>query len=220
MFIVPTYKRPERLKNLIQAYIDTKATAPFYVLIQGNAELYEGIKYPDTWTIKVLESNIGLVAATNLGFKTFPNEKWYGIICDDQMPLTQEWDKILLDLVTDWNIVSTADTLNKDEWRMAGIPVFGGEFIRCCGFIAPPCTWHICCDDWWELVGKICVNWIKSDAQSTHMTPETTGIVPDETYKSSYTDFDGQVSQYKQWLEVHGSQLLDKIKTQFKEYAK
>jgi hypothetical protein len=217
MFILPTYKRPERLKNLIQAYIDTKATAPFYVLIQGNAELYEGIKYPDTWTIEVLENNIGLVAAANLGFKTFPNEKWYGIICDDQVPLTQEWDKILLDLVTDWNIVSTADTLNKDEWRMAGIPVFGGEFIRCCGFIAPPCTWHICCDDWWELVGKTCVNWIKSDAQSTHMTPETTGIAPDETYKSSYIDFDGQVSQYKQWLEVHGSQLLDKIKTQFKD---
>jgi hypothetical protein len=217
MFVLPTYKRPERLKNLIQAYINTKATAPFYVLIQGNAELYEGIEYPDTWTIEVLENNIGLVAAANLGFKTFPNEKWYGIICDDQVPLTQEWDKMLLALVTDWNIVSTADTLNKDEWRMAGIPVFGGEFIRCCGFIAPPCTWHICCDDWWELVGKTCVNWIKSDAQSTHMTPETTGIAPDETYKSSYTDFDGQVAQYKQWLKLHGNQLLDKIKGHFKD---
>jgi hypothetical protein len=61
------------------------------------------------------------------------------------------------------------------------------------------------------------VNWIKSDAQSTHMTPETTGIAPDETYKSSYTDFDGQVSQYKQWLKLHGNQLLDKIKGHFKD---
>jgi hypothetical protein len=216
MFILPTYKRPERLKNLIQAYIDTKATAPFYVLIQGNPELYEGIKYPDTWTIEVLENNIGLVAAANLGFKTFPNEKWYGIICDDQMPLTQEWDKMLLALVTDWNIVSTADTLNKDEWRMAGIPVFGGEFIRACGFIAPPCTWHICCDDWWELVGKTCVNWIKSDAQSTHMTPETTTIEPDETYKSSYSDFSGQVSKYNQWLVEEGTNLLAKIQKQIR----
>lgn len=214
MFIVPTYKRPERLKNLIQAYINTKTTSPVYVLIQGNAEMYEGIEYPDTWTVEVLENNIGFVAALNLGFKKFPNEKWYSGLCDDQVPLTQEWDKILLALVTDWNIVSTDDTLNKDEWRMAGIPVFGGEFIRSCGFIAPPCTWHICCDDWWELVGKTCNNWIKSDAQSTHMTPETTGIEADETYKSSYADFSGQVSQYNQWLVEEGNALLFKIQKQ------
>ena len=217
MFILPTYKRPERVKNLIQAYKDTNATVPIFVIIQGNAQLYERIEYPDTWTVEILENNIGLVAATNLGFKKFPNEKWYGIICDDQVPLTQEWDKILLKLVTDWNIVTTDDTLNKNDWRLAGIPIFGGEFIRACGFIMPPCTWHICSDDWWELVGKTCGNWIKSDAQSTHLTPETTGIAPDETYKTSYTDFDGQMAQYRHWLETHGNQLLDKIKGHFKE---
>jgi len=217
MFILPTYKRPERVKKLIQAYKDTNATVPIYVIIQGNAQLYEGIEYPNTWTVEVLEDNIGLVAATNLGFKKFPNEKWYGIICDDQVPLTQEWDKILLKLVTDWNIVSTDDTLNKNDWRLAGIPIFGGEFIRACGFIMPPCTWHICSDDWYELVGKTCGNWIKSEAQSTHITPETTGIAPDETYKTSYTDFDGQMAQYKHWLETHGNQLLDKIKKHFKD---
>jgi hypothetical protein len=217
MFIVPTYKRPERLKNLIQAYLNTKATAPVYVLIQGNAELYDGIEYPDIWTVEVLDKNLGLVAGLNYVYQKFPNEKWYGIICDDQMPITEGWDQTLLNLLTDWNMVSTDDTLNKNDWRMAGIPVFGGEFIRFCGFIAPPCTWHICCDDWWELVGKTCSNWIKSDAQSTHMTPETTGIAPDETYKTSYVDFDGQVFQYKQWLEVHGNQLLDRIKAHFKE---
>jgi len=217
MFIVPTYKRPERLKNLIQAYINTKATAPVYVLIQGNAELYDGIEYPDIWTVEMLDKNLGLVAGLNYVYQKFPNKKWYGIICDDQMPITEGWDQTLLNLLTDWNMVSTDDTLNKNDWRMAGIPVFGGEFIRFCGFIAPPCTWHICCDDWWELVGKTCSNWIKSDAQSTHMTPETTGIAPDETYKTSYIDFDGQVSQYKQWLEVHGNQLLDRIKAHFKE---
>jgi hypothetical protein len=214
MFIVPTYKRPERLKNLVEAYINTKATAPIHVFIQGNAEMYEGIEYPSTWTIDILENNIGLVAATNLGFKKFPNEKWYGIMCDDQVPVSKEWDKTLLSLVTDWNIVTTDDTLNKNEWRLAGIPILGGEFIRACGFIMPPCTWHICSDDWWELVGKTCNNWIKSDAQSTHMTPETTGIEADETYKTSYTDFSGQVSRYNQWLVAEGNELLSKIQKQ------
>jgi hypothetical protein len=214
MFIVPTYKRPERLKNLIQAYIDTKATAPVYVLIQGNAEMYEGIEYPDTWNVEILENNIGLVAATNLFFNKFPSEKWYGVICDDQVPITKEWDKALISLVTDWNVVTTEDTLNKNEWRLAGIPIIGGEIIRACGFIMPPCTWHICSDDWWELIGKTCNNWIKSEAQSTHMTPETTGIEPDETYQSSYVDFSGQVSKYNQWLVEEGTNLLTKIQKQ------
>jgi len=211
MFIVPTYKRPERLKNLIQVYKDTKATALVFVFIQGNPQMYEGIEYPDTWAVEVLDKNIGLVAALNRGFEKFPNERYYGIICDDQVPQEEEWDKKLFTWLNPMNIVSTDDTLNKNDWRMAGIPVFGGDLIRMCGFIMPPCTWHICGDDWWELVGKTCGNWIKADVKSTHMTPETTGIAPDETYKTSYTNFDKQVAQYNDWLQTQGNQLLAKI---------
>jgi hypothetical protein len=217
MFILPTYKRPEKLKNAIKAYIDTKATEPFYLLIQGNAEMYEGIEYPDTWTVEVLKSNIGLVAGFNYVFNKFPNETYYGLTTDDQHPVTEHWDKKLLENMNPWNIVTCQDTLNKNDWRMSGITAIGGDLIRYANFIFPPCNWHICGDDWWELVAKNCNNWIKVDAFSTHITPETTGIAPDETYKTSYIDFDGQVAQYKHWLEVHGNQLLDKIKTQFKD---
>lgn len=216
MFFVPTYKRPERLKNLIQVYKDTNATASVFVFIQGNPELYEGIEYPDNWGVEILDKNIGLVAALNRGLQKFPNETWYGIICDDQVPQENQWDKKLFQHLTPWNIVSTDDALNKNDWRMAGIPIFGGDLIRECGFIMPPCTWHICGDDWWELVGKVCGNWIKADVKSTHMTPETTGITPDETYRTSYNNFDGQVAQYKQWLLEHGNKLLDKIQQRLK----
>jgi len=211
MFILPTYKRPEKLKNAIKAYIDTKASVPIYLVIQGHEELYEGIEYPDTWTVEILKENIGLVAALNLAFNKFPTKKWYGGICDDVQPNTEYWDKKLIEAITSWNIVSCKDTLNKNDWRMSGITIYGGELIRSCGFIVPPCTWHICGDDWWELVAKTCNNWIKTDAQSTHITPETTGIEPDETYKSSYTDFSGQVSRYNQWLVAEGNELLSKI---------
>jgi hypothetical protein len=215
MFIVPTYKRPEKLKNLIQAYKNTKASEPIYVLIQGNAELYDGIDYPDTWTVEVLDKNLGLVAGLNYVYQKFPNEAYYGIICDDQQPNTENWDKKLIEALTPWNMVTSKDTLNKNDWRMSGITAYGGDLIRFVNFVMPPCTWHICGDDWWELVSRECRNWIVVDAQSTHITPETTGIEPDETYKTSYTDFDGQVAQYKDWLETHGNQLLDKIKRHF-----
>ena len=214
MFIVPTYKRPERLKNLIQAYKDTKATAPVFVFVQGNAEIYCGIEYPDTWTVEQFESNIGLVGAVNYAFNKYPNEKWYGSICDDQMPQEDEWDKKLIKAVNDWNIVTSQDSINKNESRMSGITIFGGELIRACQFIVPPCTWHLCGDDWWELVAKNCQNWVKTDVKSTHFTPETTGIDPDETYQSSYADFSGQVSRYNQWLVAEGTDLLAKIQKQ------
>lgn len=220
MFIVATYKRPARIKDLIQTYKDTNATAPIYLIIQGDAQMYAGIEYPDTWIVEQLETNIGLVAAINYAFNKFPQKKWYGSLCDDQVPQENEWDKKLIDAVNDWNIVTSQDTINKDNSRMSGITLLGGELIRTCQFIVPPCTWHICGDDWWELVARTCQNWVKTDVKSTHFTPETTGIEKDETYKSSYNDFDGQVAQYKHWLEVHGNQLLDKIKAHFKEYAK
>jgi hypothetical protein len=214
MFILPTYKRPEKLKKVIQAYIDTKTTVPVYVLIQGNAEMYKGIEYPDTWTVEILENNIGLVAGFNYVFQKFPNETYYGFATDDQHPVTEHWDKKLLENITPWNIVTCQDTLNKNDWRMSGITAIGGDLIRCANFIFPPCNWHVCGDDWWELVAKNCGNWIKVDAYSTHMTPETTAVEPDETYKSSYTDFSGQVSRYNQWLVAEGTDLLSRIQKQ------
>jgi hypothetical protein len=214
MFILPTYKRPEKLKKVIQAYIDSKATVPVYLLIQGNAEMYKGIEYPDTWTVEILEKNIGLVAAFNYVFQKFPNETYYGLTTDDQHPVTEHWDKKLLENLTPWNIVTCQDTLNKNDWRMSGITMIGGDLIRCSNFIFPPCTWHICGDDWWELVAKNCNNWIKIDAFSTHMTPETTAVEPDETYQTSYKDFSVQVNQYNQWLVEEGTDLLSKIQKQ------
>jgi hypothetical protein len=214
MFILPTYKRPEKLKKVIQAYIDTKTTVPVYVLIQGNAEMYKDIEYPDTWTVEILENNIGLVAAFNYVFQKFPNETYYGFATDDQHPITEHWDKKLLENITPWNIVTCQDTLNKNDWRMSGITAIGGDLIRCANFIFPPCNWHVCGDDWWELVAKNCGNWIKVDAYSTHMTPETTEVEPDETYQSSYKDFSIQVNQYNQWLVEKGMDLLSKIQKQ------
>jgi len=214
MFIIATYKRPEKFKNLVQVYVDTKATAPVFALIQGNPELYQNIQYPDTWTVEQLENNIGMVSAVNYAFSKFPDKKWYGCITDDQVPLDDEWDKQLINAVNDWNIVTSQDSFNKDESRMSGITLLGGELIRACQFIVPPCTWHLCGDDWWELVAKNCQNWVKTNVKSSHYTPETTGIEKDETYQSSYTDFSGQVSRYNQWLVEEGTDLLSRIQKQ------
>ena len=45
MFSLPTYKRPEKLKNFIESYKRTGATAPVEVIIQGDHSLYDGIEY-------------------------------------------------------------------------------------------------------------------------------------------------------------------------------
>ena len=95
---------------------------------------------------------------------------------------------------------------------MSGITLIGGNLVRTCGFILPPCNWHICGDDWWELVARTYNLWkLIPEIESTHMTPETTGIEPDETYKTSYNDFSGQMAQYNKWLKKQGNQLLVKI---------
>ena len=218
MIIVPTYKRPEKLKNLIRCFKETETVTPVYLIIQGHPELYEGIEYPDNWTIDILKENIGLVAVCNYAFNKFPNEPWYGLICDDIEPKTLNWDTKLISHSKPYNIVSCKDTLNKDAWRISGIILWGGDLIRLCGFLCPPCTWHICGDDWWELVNRTCnIYTVFPEIESTHITPETTGIEADETYKSSYANFDGQVAQYNDWLQTQGNELLAKISQKIKE---
>ena len=217
MFFTPTYKRPERLKNFIDAYIRTGATEPVEVTIQGHHELYKNIEFPETFKVVWLNDNIGLIAALNQAFERNPNEPYYGICCDDQEPITHGWDTKTKELCGNYKIIGGNDQSPVWQTRWAGMGSLGGDLVRDAGFFMPPCTWHICGDDWWELVGKTLGNWeIHPEILSKHWCADWTGEAKDDTHHSSYRDFHGQVAQYHTWLQTDGNAILERLHGVFK----
>lgn len=217
MFSLPTYKRPDKLKNFIESYKRTGATAPVEVIIQGDSSLYDGIEYPEHWHILKLDDNIGFVAALNGTFARYPNEPFYGIICDDHEAISEGWDAQLQALAGALNIVSVNDDSPVWQQRLAGPCAFGGDLIRTAGFIMPPCNWHICGDDWWEMVGRTLGNWlIAPEIRSKHYCPDWTGEAKDDTHNSSYRDFHGEMNKYHAWLQTDGNAILERLHGVFK----
>lgn len=218
MFVLPTYKRAERLGEFFLEARRCGMTEPGVVIVQGKelqeeyAHVLEACK-PDNWDVVVSESNAGWVAAANHILELRPQEPWYGVLADDHLPRTQGWDVLLSQACGPWNVVSCADNSKEWTWRTGGINLVGGELARALGWIYPPCTWHICGDDWWQLAGKAlscwrCVVNVRVDARS----PVFAGTEWDETQKTSYSQFGQDLQKYHRWLGEHGGDVMEKLR--------
>jgi len=225
MFFLPTYNRPERLANFIHAYVRTKATAPVFLIFQGKDQIakYEHIanQIPPHWELGMLPENVGFVAGLNYGLSKFQSEPWYGVLCDDHVPQTEYWDRKLIDSTSQWSLTSVMDNSLENDWRLSGATVWGGDLIRTAGFIFPGCTWHICGDDFWQLVGRSFSIWkVLADVKFNHHTPTVTGTQPDPTYQSSYRDYSSELQKYHSWLGHYGVDVIERIRVMLQANGK
>ena len=99
MFILPSRGRPHNIQRLIDAYVDTEATAPIHVLLdddrKGEIDKYFQIKYPVGWLVIARAERIGPLELMRLHYERWPNEPFYGHLNDDTLPQTKHWDREL-----------------------------------------------------------------------------------------------------------------------------
>lgn len=223
MLICPTWKRPAKLKRLLEALRATGTTAPGIIIINGPecADEYKSVLElrPDNWEWISLETNVGWVRALNAVLTIRPQREWYGVINDDHVPITPNWDAMMLKLIGPWNLVTCLDNSHEVQWRASGPLIVGGELLRTCGFFMPPCNWHICGDDWWQLVGRAFSLWrvaanVRVDQpDSAIFAMDKAGyVVPDETHESAYGDFWNQICLYHRWLAEQGGDIMEKLR--------
>lgn len=222
MFIVPTWKRPEKLRRLFRALRETETTAPGLVCIQGDDQLpaYKDVieERPSNWEWMCTDTNYGWVKILNMLPCIRPQLEWYGVINDDHAPVTKHWDRLMLSLCGPWNVVSCLDNSREIQWRASGPLLAGGEMVRTCGFFMPPCTWHICGDDWWQLVGRAFSIWkvaanVRVDQPDSAIFAIDHGLTAgDETHDSSYRDFGTQIAQYHRWVAEYGGDIMARLR--------
>ena len=96
--IIPTYKSPEVLDVCLKSAINgQKLNNQIIVVVDGFYEVNKEIlnKYEDSIEILVLEENVGLCRATNLGVYNAKFDKI--LIVNDDNVFPEAWDQVLLE---------------------------------------------------------------------------------------------------------------------------
>jgi glycosyltransferase involved in cell wall biosynthesis len=96
--IIPTYKSPEVLDVCLKSAINgQKINNQIIVVVDGFYEVNKEVldKYKDSIEILVLEENVGLCRATNLGVYNAKFDKI--LIVNDDNVFPEAWDQVLLE---------------------------------------------------------------------------------------------------------------------------
>lgn len=151
MWLLPTYRRPDKCAEVIRCLTFTGCTTPGIVVVNGtdDVEAYQKIKLPSNWQMAIMPNNIGVCGAMNWAFYAYPNDAFYGLICDDEYVYSSDWDKKLIQAAG-----SNGVAHGNDKWqsgkRMHAYVTWGGDLVREVGFWALPGLWHWYHDNVWE----------------------------------------------------------------------
>jgi hypothetical protein len=103
MWLLPTYKRPGACAAVLGQINKVGCSTDGLVFVNGaegewrlNYSQMLAAHLPPGWTAHFNTDNIGCDAAMNWCFKHYPDEPFYGLICDDEYVYTPGWDRRLI----------------------------------------------------------------------------------------------------------------------------
>lgn len=148
MWFFPTRKRAALAQRLMNACVQTGMTSQGMLVVDGLLEDYNQVVRPQNIDLGVTGEHLEFAGVLRWIFENFPNEPFYGFICDDGLPRTQEWDKELEATAGPWHVSCANDLMHEPgRWTYG---VLGGELLRALGFWMPPGFIHLYTDNVWE----------------------------------------------------------------------
>lgn len=127
---------------------------------------------PPDWTARCrTPDEINVPAILNAFFRAHPDLPWYGVMMDDVIVRTKEWDTRMVMVAGRDCFVSANDGWQAPR-RMHAAVVFGGDLLRAMGFWCLPALHHCYLEDVWEDVAWHCGNWtVMMDVMLEHIHP-------------------------------------------------
>jgi hypothetical protein len=123
--IVPSRSRPENADRLAQAFVDTKAEADLYFVIDNDDPRWVDYVKGDRFNVLPSDNKTGGCAtALNNGavylldFTKFPLYDYFVFMGDDHLPRTQGWDKAFMEALG----INTGIAYGDDLLQGANLP--------------------------------------------------------------------------------------------------
>lgn len=147
MWIMLSRNRPHKVAQMFQYAAPT--TRGIVAIDDDQVELYKDVKLPEGWKLDVSKRDF-FIPKNNKIFDRYRNCDWYGSICDDQVPMTQNWDKRLVEAAGRKNIAWCEDGM----LHLPTCVVLGGDLVRACGFLFVPYMKHFFGDNAHQLMAE------------------------------------------------------------------
>ena len=205
MFFLPTYNRPQRLREVLLSM--PPCTEVGIIWVQGDdcTKDYEKVIKdcaPKHWKAIFCDKNIGLCQSMNEIFRLYPNERCYGLICDDEFVHTPRWDTTLSDAADRWNFAHGNEGW-QSERRIHSYVTVGGDMVRACGWWALPGLWHWFHDDVQEKIANtLGVRKYCKDVKTEHKHYLAGKAVKDTAYTVGESRGAQDQHVYLEWLKT------------------
>lgn len=165
-----------------------------------HTEEYDSIHLPRGWGILHMPVNLGICGAMRHIFDNFPDQPFYGLICDDEFIETQDWDKQLIAAAGRMHLAH-ANNGDTSKVNPHGFMTFGGDLVRAVGCLAPKGLWHWYIDAFWEIIIKRCdLRIFCKDVLMTEVHHKRGTAPYDETYQAGERLKDEDQKWFIDWL--------------------
>lgn len=202
MWLLPSRGRPHLAQRLFDK--GNFQTPGLLILCHDDSTQYEKVRLPDKWERVVFRRDF-LSGKLNKGFRYRPNEPWYGVLNDDHLPKTENWDTRLVDALKGplvWPQDNYADRIST--------PVMSGDFARKLGWVACPDLRHFYLDDVNELIAKEFGCKRLDEVMVSHEHVNKGRMPPDKTYMER-PPMPADRKAYLVWLREKWPDIRDRI---------
>lgn len=205
MWFLPSYGRPERLRELLEA----PGGWPDEVVVLINADdpkharYFELLNWLKTqavpWRLAVIPDGSRCADAHRAISKRWPDEPFYGLLCDDHWPITPGWHDAVVEAAGKTCIATPNGEPLFPKLRNA--LVIGGDLARAMGSLVPAPVKHNYEDNIWDQIAEDfdCLrplkdvfvehkHWLRGDAEK------------DATYVRGSSDIEDDRKIFEAWM--------------------
>ena len=223
MILLPTLNRIELLKRFFESYKNTNATVAGYVLVDDsdykkNLDEYETIKQtlmPNDWIMRNTGPNVSMGDKVRSVWHEIKVHKWVGLLNDDHVLITPDWDKKVEALLDGTNMVSTNDGNWNFGFRVCGLTAWSMPLLEACGFpIFPRNLQHLCIDDIWKAIGESTGCWVETlKVNIEHRHAFKNEMEKDSTFEKVYAppSWEYDAKEYRHFMEQDFKGVCERI---------
>lgn len=199
MIILPTRGRPKSIERFMAAYANTGASALVLLVTDHDDPSYDALALHPNFKRKIMPPHRGIGECFNAVFAEYPNLEYYGVMADDVVPTSPQWDERLRAACLPFTIAWGNDGLMGE--KLPTHPHIAGDVARTLGWLACPGVMHCFVDNMWMDIANVLGGGVYlSDVMTPHHHVLSGKAELDDTYLNQPSR-EKDMTNYAQFLK-------------------